>query len=49
MESEERNKTLHDQIIKLSADLEKTQTTLNEIAQEHSHLLYQQEKKMHRK
>ena len=49
LESEERAVKLRETNRILLTDLEKTQTTLNEIAQEHSHLLYLQEKKNSRK
>lgn len=49
IESEERNHLIAQENAKLITDLEKTQTTLNEIAQEHSHLLYTQARKQNRK
>ena len=49
IDSEERNHVIAQENAKLVSDLEKTQTTLNEIAQEHSHLLYTQARKQNRK
>ena len=49
IESEERNHVIAQENAKLISDIEKTQTTLNEIAQEHSHLLYTQARKQNRK
>ena len=49
LDSEERLSGLLEAKTSLTKELEKTKTTLNEIAQEHSHLLYQQEKKNNRK
>ena len=49
LDSEENTSKLIEQNANLTAKYERTQTTLNEIAQEHSHLLYLQEKKNNRK